>query len=311
METSKKVLVVDDDTAIRLLIKTILEKEGYNVVEAHDGEDGYEKLRKESPDLVLTDIDMPKMNGLQLCHKIRYDVLYRHTPIIVLTGSRDEEMVTTALGIGSDDYIVKPFKKAEFLARVNGTLFRNIRNLDANPLTKLPGNVSIIHEIDKKLENKIKFAVLYIDLNKFKSYNDKYGFYKGDNVIRFTANLLIDVSREFGTETDFVGHVGGDDFVMITDAARAKEICSKIVERFDEQIPGHYDNEDVKRGFIICKDRRGKENQFPIMSIAIGVVSNAHRELDHSAQVISIGTELKCYAKTFEGSHFAEDRRKD
>ena len=306
----KTILIVDDDKNATLLAEYLLKKEGFNICKASDGVEGFEQVYAVLPDLVLLDIDMPRMNGLELCQKIRADHRFSHLPIIMLTGSNEEDMLTKALASGSDDYLVKPYKQAELLARVKGIMDRNARILDANPLTKLPGNVAIINEIEKRIGEQSIFNVLYIDINKFKSFNDKYGFIRGDIVIKLTSKILIDaVSADDNKSGDFLGHIGGDDFIVITTPDKSISTCNYIIENFDMQVPSLYDDEDRLRGFIICKDRSGNSNEFPIMSISIGVVSNTNTKITHSGQVSSIGAELKKYSKTFPGSNYKIDRR--
>ncbi len=305
----EKILIIDDDESATKLARFLMEKEGYEVFSATDGIKGLEKLQKVSPDLVLLDIDMPRMNGFQVCQKIRGDVLYRHLPIIMLTGSSEEDNLVKALGFGSDDYMLKPYKNAELVARVKGIMNRTTRVLDANPLTKMPGNIAISREIEKRIEGKTLFSVLYLDINKFKAFNDYYGFLRGDVVIKLTARIIIETVAKFGSEDDFTGHIGGDDFVIVTCPEKAVDFCSKIIEEFDGRIQDLYDEDDRKEGYILCKDRQGKENKFPLMTISIGVVSNERRKITHPGEISKIGAEVKKYAKTLQWSNYKIDNR--
>ena len=183
-------------------------------------------------------------------------------------------------------------------------------DLEANPLTRLPGNVSIINELTRKIENKSLFAVCYVDLDKFKAYNDKYGFEHGDEVIRETARILIQATQQAGNPGDFIGHIGGDDFVVITDPQAADKICEKIIAEFDKKVPSFYKEADRKNGYIIALDRQGKEQKIPLLSISIGVFTNEFRNIEHVAQIGEIGAELKSYAKHLERSNFIKDQRK-
>jgi diguanylate cyclase (GGDEF)-like protein len=189
-------------------------------------------------------------------------------------------------------------------------LRRSARDLDANPLTRLPGNVSIINEIQGRIDKKEAFAVCYIDLDKFKVFNDKHGFEKGDEVIKNTARILINSVQEKGMPQDFIGHIGGDDFVVVTTPDKAEGLCKNIIHNFDLMVPNLYTKQDKERGYIVAKDRQEKMRKIPFLSISIGIVTNEKREIKHVAEVAEIGAELKEYAKSLFGSNYVTERRK-
>jgi len=212
---------------------------------------------------------------------------------------------------GVDDYMVKPFSPDELLARIKMILRRTVRSLDASPLTHLPGNTSIMEEIQLSIDSGKTFAVGYADLDKFKVYNDVYGFEKGDEVIKEIARILIKVVREKAGSEAFVGHIGGDDFVYITDDAVTEEISNKIIDEFDNKVPSFYNDTDSKAGYILGKDRQGKEQKFGLLSVSIGIVSNVTQKITHVAQIGEIGAELKTFAKSFDESKWVRDKRKE
>jgi diguanylate cyclase (GGDEF)-like protein len=211
---------------------------------------------------------------------------------------------------GADDYVVKPFEPKELTARIRMILRRTERDLEANPLTRLPGNVSILSELDRRLNSNALFAVCYADLDKFKAYNDKYGFEHGDEVIKETARILIRAVQKFGNSDDFIGHIGGDDFVVVTTPDKADDMCKKIILDFEKAAPSFYNEADRKKGYIIAEDRKGKEQKIPLLSISIGVVTNELRSISHVAQIGEIGAELKERAKRLERSNYVKDQRK-
>jgi len=231
-------------------------------------------------------------------------------PIIMVTGKGELSDKVNSIDSGADDYIVKPFEPKELLARIRMVLRRTRIDQEANPLTRLPGNISISNEISRQIENKKPFAVCYTDLNNFKAYNDKYGVEYGDKVIKKTGDILIGAVRTLGNPVDFIGHVGGDDFVIVTTPDVAEKICLKIIDDFDAAAPSFYKKTDRENGFIVAKDRQGIERKMPIMTISIGIVTNELRELENPIQVAAIGTELNHYAKTFDKSYYAKDLRK-
>ncbi len=306
-----KVIVIDDDPDIRDVLSLTLTEEGYDVLEAGDGEEGLALIKNKAPNLVLVDFNMPKMNGPTLVAIVKKDILLSHMPIIMLTGKGDISDKVSGINAGADDYMVKPFEPKELLARIKMILRRSERDLDANPLTRLPGNVSILNELQTRIEKKIPLAVAYCDLDKFKVYNDKYGFQHGDEVIRDTARLLIRSTQEFGNPDDFIGHIGGDDFVVVTTPDKVESICRKITDEFEKMSPNFYTEEDRATGYIVGKDRKGVEQRFGLLSVSIGIVSNEKRELSHVAQIGEIGAELKEAAKRIERSSFIKDKRTD
>jgi diguanylate cyclase (GGDEF)-like protein len=306
-----KILIVDDDAEIASLIEFILQKVDYASEWAENGEKGLQIVFSNPPNLILLDIDMPGMNGFEFCRNIRNDFRVRHLPIMMMTGTRRGlEDKINGLEIGSDDYILKPFEPDELVARVKSILQRCARDLDASPLTHLPGNTSIIKEIDKRIAGNEPFAAIYIDLNNFKAFNDKYGFMRGDEVIKFVSKALLELISGKPDRNDFISHIGGDDFVMLTLPDKAQEFCERIIKRFDTEIVNFYDIADREAGEITTVDRRGNEKKFPIMSIALGVVHNTQRTFFHAGQVSAIAMELKSFAKTFGISKCIIDRRK-
>jgi diguanylate cyclase (GGDEF)-like protein len=304
-----KILIVDDDPDIRDVLKLTLSEENYELLEACDGEEALKIINENQPDLILLDYKIPKIDGREVCRRIKKDILLRHLPIIMVTGKGDINDKVDGMDAGADDYIVKPFEPKELLARIRMILRHTERDLEANPLTRLPGNVSILKELSKRIENKSQFAVCYLDLDKFKSYNDKYGFEHGDEVIRDTARLLIRGTKECGNHEDFVGHIGGDDFVIVTTPDKADALCQKLIVYFEEMVPTFYNEKDFKNGYIIAKDRKGIEQKIPLLSISIGIVTNEFRKITHVAEVGEIGAELKAYAKSLEKSNYVKDKR--
>ncbi len=307
---SLKILVVDDEPDIRDVLKITLEAEKYEVIEAENGEEAIKIVSQKVPDLVLLDYKMPKMDGREVCRRIKKDILLRHLPIIMVTGKGEITDKVDGIDAGADDYIVKPFEPEELLAHIRMILRRTEIDLEANPLTRLPGNISILNDLNQRLASQNPFAVCYVDLDKFKVYNDTYGFEHGDNVIKETARILLRAVKEQGNPDDFVGHIGGDDFVVVTTIPMVDILCPKIFDDFDKTIRGFYNEADWKNGYIIGHDRQGAERKFPLLSISIGVVTNELRKIDHVAQIGEIGAELKAYAKSLKKSNYVVDKRK-
>ena len=305
----EKILTVDDDADILDVLDLTL-CEHYEVFQASNGKEGLELARTNLPSLIICDYKMPIMDGREFCKALKKDILLQHTPIIMLTGKGEVQDKVDGISAGADDYVVKPFEPDELLARIKMLLRRTERSLDANPLTHLPGNVSIMEELQNRIDQKKIFAVGYADLDKFKAYNDKYGFEKGDDIIRETARILIKAVREKGGENAFAGHIGGDDFVFICADDKADAVSQKITEEFDQVAPSFYSKEDGQRGYIVAKDRQDNETKIDLLAISIGIVSNATQPITHIAQVGEIGAELKKYVKSINGSSWARDKRR-
>ena len=306
---AKTVLVADDDPDLRDILRSILEPAGFSVIEAENGEQALALVRERGADLILLDYMMPILTGPQVCEQLKQDLLLRHIPTLMLTGKSELQDKVYGIDAGAEDYLVKPFEPQELLARVKMVLRRASRDLDANPLTRLPGNISIQHELERRIASSDPYAVCYLDLNRFKAFNDHYGFKRGDEVIQMTAQVLLAATKARGGPADFVGHIGGDDFLIITARMRADALCQLIMEQFDAMAGQLYDAEDRARGYLIHQDRKGQEIRVPILSIAIAVVTGEGRTFTHPGEIAKLGAELKAYAKQFERSYYAKERR--
>ncbi len=305
----KKILIIDDSELMVRLISDILQAANYAVVSASNGEDGIKAVREEKPDLVLLDVVMPGLDGFEVCKVLRDDESNNLMPILMITSQDNEYDKLTGLELGADDYIIKPFNPKELVSRVNNTLKRIDRNRWANPLTGLQGNLEVQAEINHRIALNENFSVIYGDLDNFKAYNDVYGFASGDRAIKLTADIIVDNVHLFGTSGDFIGHIGGDDFVIITVPENAEEICKGIISDFDRKILELYPDKDRKKGYIVTANRQNQVMEYPIMSISLAIASNMNRTISSHIQVAEIAAELKKKAKSIKGSIYVADRR--
>lgn len=302
-----RILIVDDDPSACHLLEKIL-KTTYATDRAATAEEALGKLSDNTYAAILLDVLLPGASGLDLCQRLKADIKLRHIPIILVTGQGGMDNLVQGLRLGADDFLPKPFNAEELLARTEAVIRRSVQNLEANPLTHLPGNGTIEREIRFRLQSKNIFSVLYIDLNHFKAYNDYYGFYRGDLVLGRVADILL----HCGSGPDqLVGHLGGDDFVIVIGDGTAETISARIIEEFHGAVPSFYDPKDFRAGFILTRDRNNKEQFFPLLSLSIGVVTNKVRPLQTLGEVATIGAELKNFAKRHNGSFCAVDRRTD
>jgi diguanylate cyclase (GGDEF)-like protein len=309
---SYKILVADDNPEIRDLVKKVLQDD-FEILQASDGIKAINAVAKH-PDLlaIIMGLSMPELDGFKATQilKSKYDTY--HIPIIIMTQKPDIKDMQKAINMGADDYIRKPFKPEELKARLIMNLQRTQRDQSSNPLTKLPGNATINRVIEQRLSQESAF--LYADLDNFKAYNDKYGFAQGDKIIIRTAKIISDAIKEFGNPTDFLGHVGGDDFITISIPKKAAKIAKAICKNFDKMILEFYDQQDQERKKIMSHDRKGNMVEYPIMSISIAIITNEYKEFTTVIQLAQIAAELKKHAKSKPGgvlgSNYVTERRR-
>ena len=302
----EKVLVVEDSPTIAQLVAAKLRAGGYNTTLVESGEQALKTAKEIRPDLILCDVVMPGMDGYELTRSLRRDPRTSGVSIIMLTALGD---VMEGLDAGADDYVVKPFNDLELLARIKSVLRRNKDLRAISPLTGLPGTFLIHEEIERRIRSQEDFAVLYADLDNFKPYNDFYGFTRGDEVLSLTARLIQDVALSRESESVFVGHVGGDDFIMVAPAHLAEAIAEDLVDRFDLEAPRLYEPSDAARGYIEIENRMGELQRFPTVSVSIGIATSKVRTFTHYAEAPAVASELKSFTKKSPGSSWAIDRR--
>lgn len=310
---ASRILIADDDEDIRAFLEVELTLEGYSTVEAADGLQALERARRDGPDLIVLDVNMPQLDGLAVLRRLREDARTAHLPVILLTARGQASDTVEGLDAGADSYLTKPFLAEVLLAHVRAALRRADQQAARSPLTGLPGNERILSELTERLERGEPVALLYVDLDQFKPFNDHYGFLRGDQAIQATATLLQRVASDAGDERTFVGHVGGDDFVVITGPELAEPLARRITDRFDQLAPSLYDPADRDAGSIEVPDRRGTPQRFPLLSLSIGVASTASRDLQHPGELVEVATEMKRFAKRREqpSSAYELDRRRD
>ena len=303
------VLVVEDEPDLARLIEHHLTRQNLEVHCAFDGPTAVEMATHLEPDLILLDVMMEGMDGYAVCEQLREDARTANAFIVMLTARVRAEDRMRGLASGADEYLTKPFDPYELVARVKAAL-RRVREMRAlSPLTGLPGNIHIQQRIERMVSDQRPFALLYADLDHFKAYNDHYGFVRGDRAIRVLADTIREAATEAGGTGSFVGHVGGDDFVMLVDPEQAVDVASRLVARFDAIVPSLYDPDDRRAGWIEVPDRRGAARRYPLLTLSIGVTSSVNRRFGHFGEVVTVANELKQFAKRHPGSSYALDRR--
>ena len=304
-----KILIADDEPHIRRILQFLLDQAGYQVVTAEDGRQALDVLAQESPDLVLLDVMMPHLDGFAVLEHLRQDRETQRLPVIMLTARDESSARVKGLKGGANDYVAKPFDHEELLARVANMLETCKAQREANPLTGLPGNTAIEREVRTRLDDGAPFAAMYLDIDRFKSFNDHYGYARGDSAISFLAHVLCRVVDEEGQPGDFVGHVGGDDFVVVCHSAGAEILARAFVREFDGGVGDLHDAEDLASGYLETRTRTGAVERMPLITLTVALINDVAGRYRHSVEMSDALAELKSYGKRRKGSVVVEERR--
>jgi DNA-binding response OmpR family regulator len=304
-----RVLIADDDPAIRQLLEDLLQEDGYTVISTSNGHELVQIAQQHIPDLILVDLMMPQMDGYEAIRQLRNDTRTAHIPMLILTAQIHTRHVVVGFESGADDYITKPFDTAILLARIQSQLRRAAQRPVHNPLTGLPGNGLLLEEMRYRLERAAPLALLYVDLDNFKVFNDSYGFARGDEAIMLVAHLVQHAVAIHNAPDVFVGHIGGDDFAILTAPSVVDGICQTLIASFDRAVGQLYHPDDLQRGFLSGLDRHGMLRRFSLLSISIGVVTTERRSFGSASELARVAAEMKYYAKTQPGSSYAVNRR--
>ncbi|HZC07331.1 MAG TPA: response regulator [Ktedonobacterales bacterium] len=306
--SSPTILVVEDDARVARMLRATLEAEGYNPLVACTGEEGVMLALREDPQLILLDLMLPGMDGFAVVQNLRGNARTAHIPVMVVSARHDAADKVRAFESDVDDYLTKPFNGDELLARIR-TQLRHVQQLQLSPLTGLPAGLRVERAIEDRLAEPGCWSILYLDLDNFKAYNDVYGFVRGNDLIRLLGRTINATMRELGGSTDFLGHVGGDDFILLTSPERVDSLCKQIIARWDTESRAYYSPEDRERGTLIAVDRLGQRQTYPLVALSIGVVTNERRPITSLAEVSRIAAEVKRAAKSMPGSCWYVDRR--
>ena len=305
----QEIYIIDDDESSIIVFRELFKD---------DSEYKFISVKSEQIDIALMNIpsiiiineDAIEVDVLELCKKIRKDEDNSITPIIVVSSNGEKEHRLEILKESVEYYIKKPVN-AQYLYHTIKNLSRLLSiNRRISPLTGLPGNVQIHAELKKRISNKEEFSVLYLDLDNFKAYNDVYGFLKGDEIIKFTADTIINCVHKYVPNGSFVGHIGGDDFIAIIPQLDCEKLCESIISTFDAQVKKFFTEDDAKNGYVEVPNRRGIIEKFPLTSISIGVVEADRGRFYNMLEIGEIGAQVKHLAKSVVGSSYSIDRRK-
>ncbi|GER80904.1 MAG: diguanylate cyclase [Anaerolineaceae bacterium] len=287
-----RLLVVEDDADIANMLKIYFGGMDYEVDIAPRGGLALEKTRTALPHLIVLDIMLPDIDGYEVCRTLRTNTRTSHIPVIFLTQKDERSDKLQGLELGADDYITKPFDIEELKLRVQGAIRRSERESLTDPRSGLPAG-RLIEEQLRRIIRQDNWALLDLRINHFDPFRDVYGFVAGDDVLRFTAMLLSEVVDELGSSADFIGHAGGDNFIIITKYESAAAIRDRVKARFAEEVQTHYNFMDRQQGFTQAPKPEGGTVQSPFMTLAVGMVSPVLQSFSDIREITELAAEAR------------------
>lgn len=287
-----RLLVVEDDKDISNILHIYFSGQGFEVDIAPRGSTALEKTRHNLPNLIILDIMLPDIDGFEVCRILRTNIRTSHVPVIFLTQKDERSDKLAGLELGADDYVTKPFDIEEVRLRVQRAITRAEQQSLTDPRSGLPAG-RLIEEQLRRIIRQQNWAYMDVRINHFEPFKETYGFVAGDDVLRFTAMLIGEVLDELGTANDFIGHAGGDSFVIITAAEVVSAIKERLKRRFAEAVLSHYSFLDREQGFIRTIDKDGQVEQAPLMKLSIGVVSPVEYQFADIREITELAAEAR------------------
>ncbi len=287
-----RLLVVEDDTDISNMLRIYFSGLGYDVDVAPRGREALDKTRQVLPHLIVLDIMLPDIDGYEVCRNLRTSTRTSHIPVIFLTQKDERSDRLQGLELGADDYITKPFDIEELKLRVQGAIRRSEREALTDPRSGLPAG-RLIEEQLRITIRQSGWAYMDIRINYFDQFRDVYGFVAGDDLLRFAAMLMSEVVDSVGTTADFIGHAGGDNFVIITNETAAQNIRQRLKARFGEEVLSHYNFMDRQQGFISVTGKDGQVEKVPLMNLSIGIVTPTQQSFADIREITELAAEVR------------------
>ncbi len=284
-----KLMIVDDEPDILSMLQLYFDRNNYNVVITHHGEDAVRKAIQAPPDLIILDIVLPDIDGYEVCKQLRQNLRTKFVPIIFLSQKNDRKDKLQGLELGADDYITKPFDIEELLLRVQNALRRSERESYTDAQSRLP-SIRIIEEYLRDIIKKEGWSFMDVHINKFQPFREKYGFLAASDVLRFIAMLMNEISSQYGSAEDFVGHAGGENFVMITQEANSPKVLQELKKRFNDEILTYYNFTDRDQGYVL-HSIDGVEEKYELMTLSIGSVSPSQYRFTDIREITEIAAE--------------------
>lgn len=310
MDKVKRILIISSDKNLLEVLSFCFDGWGYEVFPQDSMIYDITPIKKMSPHVIVVDVHSASKPQLEICRLLKDDFITASIPVITLIDKRQLRTQLLNLKQGVDDYLIKPPDPLDLRVRVEMAIRRAQYTFYASPLTGLPGGRIIEEVLGERLKKEQPLAFGYVDIDNFKYFNDIYGYLKGDRVIMQTAYMLYTILRRRGNSDDFIGHVGGDDFVFITSPDKSREICQSFIAAFEKIIPFHYSAKDRQNGFITARDRTHKLKEIALMSVSVAVaIKNNSSGFRSMIEINERVAEIKKYLKSIPGSKFMADRR--
>jgi PleD family two-component response regulator len=287
-----RLLVVEDDVDIGNMLKIYFSGMDFDVDVAVRGSEALEKTKQVLPHLIVLDIMLPDIDGYEVCRSLRTNMRTSHIPVIFLTQRDERSDKLQGLELGADDYITKPFDIEELKLRVQGAIKRSERESLTDPRSGRPAGRLIEDQLRRIIREK-SWALLDTGINHFDPFKNVYGFVAGDDVIRFTSMLIGEVVDEVGTTSDFIGHAGGDNFIIITTEEKSETIKVRLKERFDNEVLTHYNFMDRQQGFIQLPALGETAVKAPFMTMSVGIVSSSQHSFADIREITELSAEAR------------------
>jgi PleD family two-component response regulator len=287
-----RLLIVEDDFDIANMLRIYFTGLNYAVEIASRGSEALEKTRQNLPHLIVLDIMLPDFDGYAVCRALRKTTRTSHIPVIFLTQKDERRDRLQGLELGADDYITKPFDIEELKLRVQNAISRSERERLADPRTGLPSG-QLIEEQLRKLIPQDGWGLIDARIQSFDPFKEVYGFVAGDEVLRFTGMLLGEIADALGTSEDFIGHAGGDHFIVITAEENVAAIVDRLRARFPDEVLSHYNYLDRQQGYLLTLDEQGNEARAPLMHIAVGVVTASQHRFTDIREITELAAEVR------------------
>lgn len=304
------ILIVGSDSLIRPECRHFLEGRGYSLRHCANLPEALAQVLEDPPDLLVTEKGFFGKDGeVELIRALKSCLQKANIPIFLVVDESELKVELDWDRYPVDDIITRSFTPEAMFIRIRLTESRMVRAFDNNPLSRLPGNTSIIRAIQRVLWEADGYAVCYVDIDNFKPYNDRYGFSRGDEVILMVARVMANVVEELARKGSFVGHIGGDDFVFIVREEMANQVCQKILANFDLVRNMFLSAEDIAVGEFVGRDRQDRETRFGLLSLSIAAVTTGGGRYSHYGEVSAAASQLKHCVKKLDGSNYLVDRR--
>jgi len=312
MTTEKSiVLLVEDSETLRKMVGIALEEQGHKVLLAADGAEALTQMRTHDPEIIVLDINLPDIDGFELCKRFKSDPCNHAVPVVMMTSLDQAGFEIMAIDAGADDFVTKPVDPMVLDARIEMLVSRLRRERFENVLTGLPGAVLSEQRLGFFLERGKSFAVVVVDIDGFRAFNQRFGYIRGDLLLKHTAQLITETCMFEKCAEPFIGHRGADDFLFVCEPDVAERTATELVEAFDSSVLDFYEDEDREREGFILIDRMGESQEYGPLTMSCSVVSSEKRHFSSVMAMLDEAEDLLKYAKSQEGSFVAVDRRSD